>query len=301
MTVPAFSGVLTSVVVPLRDDLGIAHRDLTVAIQHLVRAGGQVTGVVVNDWPGEVEAFSADERLRVIDVAVGAVRDGFTVITGVLADSVDEIVSAIDEAAEHHAAAAIILVPAEGRLWSDDDAALALYRDIAARSRLPLIVRQGDAGDPGRLGLEALATVAALDGVVAVELDTADPAQFALELERVRGSVQVLSGLQTTALADSLAAGADGAVLSIANLVPKQWGAYVAAAQAGSIGSDGGWGPNADALLAGVSASGSETAWIKQALVLLGQNPNALMRAGGQSPAAAEVVTEALTTAGLIA
>jgi len=107
MTV-TLKGLFPSVVLPLREDLSFAHRNYTVQIQGFARMP-LVGGVVVNDEVGEVSALSAEERAHVVAVAHDAAPDGFPIIAGIKADTLQEAVRLGKDAKENGAAVLLVL------------------------------------------------------------------------------------------------------------------------------------------------------------------------------------------------
>ncbi|MCW2951997.1 MAG: hypothetical protein JWQ48_1167 [Conexibacter sp.] len=306
------AGLYPSALLPLREDLSIAERDYVVQIQHLARAGAGVGGVIVNDPAGDAAGLSREERARVLELAAAAAPEGFPVIAGIQAESVERVVELLDDARAHHADAALVFPPTDPRLTAEltsaVDAPRRLFAELAAATDLPLVVAQTAAEGGASYPTQALVELARLERVVAIVDAIGDAGRHAEQYRAVDRAVPLLVAVDGPELRELLLAGAEGAALGISNIAPRAWGAFVADLLAGRRDrSDRWYAEVGEPLLRALGgsrarASGSGAAWVKHGLVLLGQHANSRVRP--PQPELSEedgaAVREALAVAGLL-
>jgi dihydrodipicolinate synthase/N-acetylneuraminate lyase len=134
----AWRGVLVATALPLRpkggDDLAA---DLDGYAEHVrwLAANG-CDGVVPNGSLGEYQTLTAAERAAVVQTAVAAAPEGFTVMPGVAAYGAREARAWAEQAGEAGAQAVLLLPPTAYR--ADPRAVLGHYREVA-RAGLPVV------------------------------------------------------------------------------------------------------------------------------------------------------------------
>src|SRR4051794_9980127 len=135
---PPWHGVLVATALPLRpaggDDLAV---DLDGYAEHVRRlAANGCDGVVPNGSLGEYQTLTPDERRAVVETALAAAPEGFTVMPGVAAYGSREARAWAEQAAEAGAHAVMLLPPNAYRAY--ERAVVAHYREVA-RAGLPVV------------------------------------------------------------------------------------------------------------------------------------------------------------------
>lgn len=224
MTVTAndLDGVMVALLTPIGDDGKVEHRALRELVGSLVSAG--VVGISPLGTTGEGASLSLAERLAVVDSVVASVPDAMTVIPGVFRNVVAETVDELAAYADHGAGAALVAPPHYFSLPAAD--LQAFFEQTAERSALPLVLYNIPSFTKNAIAPPVIGRLAGHDSVIGVKDSSRDMEHLlemmdVLELADVtRQEFAVLTGTDTMLLA-SLAAGASGAIVASANVVPE--------------------------------------------------------------------------------
>ena len=127
MTTHAWNGILTATATPFKSDLSIDYDKYAEHVQWLAANGTH--GVIPNGSLGEYQVLTAEERARMVEVAVEAAPKGFHVVPGVGAYGAGESVRWTEQAAKNGAAAVMLLPPNAYR--ANDDEVVAHYKEVA--------------------------------------------------------------------------------------------------------------------------------------------------------------------------
>jgi 4-hydroxy-tetrahydrodipicolinate synthase len=134
-------GVIPAVLLPFHDDLSI---DETSFRSHL-RDVGSVQGlsaITINAHSTEVASCTADEQCRVMEITAEEVGDKLPIIHGVWADGSLEAARIARRAEAGGASALLVFPPGPFTLGQSPEMALAHFKTIADATDLPLIVFQ---------------------------------------------------------------------------------------------------------------------------------------------------------------
>ncbi|MEV1155193.1 dihydrodipicolinate synthase family protein [Micromonospora chokoriensis] len=207
-------GVLVAVTTPFRTDLSVDVDQLQEHVSWLAAEGCH--GVAPCVSMGEYRALSDDERATVVRATVEAAPAGCAVLPGVGGYGSRQARRWAEQAAEA-GAHGVLARPPDGPAARDADV-IAHYREVAAVG-LP-VVAHNDPHDT-RLDLtpDLLATVAEIDGIVAVKEVTGDVRR----LHRLRDlcpHVDVLVGVDDVVL-ELVLCGAAGWVAALPNALPR--------------------------------------------------------------------------------
>ena len=145
-------GVLVATALPFHDDLSV---DFDAYAEHVAwLAANGCDGVAPNGSLGEYQTLTAEERAAVVETAVEAAPDGFTVMPGVAAYGALEARRWAEQAAEAGAPAVMLLPPNAYR--ADERAVVEHYREVA-KAGLPIVGLQQPDRHQGRPDPELLA------------------------------------------------------------------------------------------------------------------------------------------------
>ena len=134
MSKKPWHGVLTATALPYTNSGAV---DWDAYAEHVAwQAASGCHGVVPNGSLGEYQVLTAEERARVVDVAVAASPTGFTVMPGVAAYGAQEAVRWTEQAASAGAQCVMLLPPNAYR--ADERTVIEHYR-MVAKTGVPII------------------------------------------------------------------------------------------------------------------------------------------------------------------
>ena len=191
-----------------------------------------VDGVLAAGTTGEFTYLDAEERKRVIEVTVHEVAGRVRVLAGTGCPSTRETVAMTEFARDAGADAALVVAPYYHKVSFNE-----VYDHYRALDRLgfPIILYNIPqcAGTHYRWWT-AEGMLLDLDNVIGIKDSSGDVPFLESLVEKVYGQVSILVGNDEVVTA-ALGAGADGAILASANLVPDVWQRVYRAVQAGEL------------------------------------------------------------------
>lgn len=207
-------GVLVATAIPLNDDLSIDYDGFAEHVRFLADNG--CDGVAPNGSLGEYQTLSEEERARVIQTAVDASPEGFTVMAGVGAYGGLQSQKWAEQAAEAGAGALMLLPPNSYR--ANDDEALEHYR-LAAKAGLPIVAYNNPIDTKVDLTPNLIARLYNEGLIVGVKEFTGD-VRRAYEIKELAPGMDLLIGTDDTVLEMGIA-GAVGWVAGYPNAIPQ--------------------------------------------------------------------------------
>ena len=134
-------GVIPAVILPFTDDLAIDEKGFRKHLQDTAAVQG-LTAVTVNAHSTEVASCSFDEQRRVLDVTVDEIGGKLPIVNGIWADGSLEAARIARMAEQGGASALLVFPPAPFTLGQSPAMAVEHFKRIADASSLPLIVFQ---------------------------------------------------------------------------------------------------------------------------------------------------------------
>jgi dihydrodipicolinate synthase/N-acetylneuraminate lyase len=208
-------GSLPAMTTPFDSEGRIDERSFCRNLDRLIAGGA--TGLVVGGCTGEFWALTHEERKRLYEVAAGALSRRGTLIVGTGAVTVEETVALTNHAQKAGCDGALILPPYFVKLT--DDEIFAHYRDIAGRTRLPILLYNIPGNAVNALSPALVRRLADLDTVVAVKESSGDWNNFYATLIHVRDRLKVFCGPSSIFGAPAAQLGADGFI----DCFPNVW------------------------------------------------------------------------------
>jgi dihydrodipicolinate synthase/N-acetylneuraminate lyase len=226
------SGLWVALVTPLEADGTVDHRALRALVDDLVPRG--VDGLVPLGSTGEFTEFDLGERAAVLRTVVAAAAGRVPVLAGVSGLSTGSTCRNAVEAARAGADAVLVLPPLYWKM--PDQAIFDHFTAVAAVTDLPVVVYDFPAltGQPlsgallGRLAAEEPRVI----GAKLTVRDLFTVTQALAATRPARADFAVVTGFEDLIPA-AMWAGADGAISGMANVVPDELVAMVAALRAG--------------------------------------------------------------------
>jgi 4-hydroxy-tetrahydrodipicolinate synthase len=209
-------GIIPALVTPFTAEEEIDEEAMRRLIRHLLP---HVNAVVPVGTTGEFVYLSEEEKRRVIDITIDEVAGRVPVIAGTACSSTRDTVALTEYAKDAGAAAALVAAPFYFKPTFNE-----VYEHYEAVSKvgLPIILYNIPQTAGTHYKWWTAEGMAYLDNVVGIKDSSGDvPFMMAL-FEKVKGRIAIICGHDEIVMA-ALAAGADGAILATANLIPDIW------------------------------------------------------------------------------
>lgn len=234
MTAPTkpWHGILVATALAMRPDArGELQPDFDEYAEHVrwLAANG-ADGVVPNGSLGEYQTLSREERARVVETAVAAAPEGFTVMPGIAAYGADDARRWAEQAAEAGCPVVMLLPPNAYR--ADTRAVIGHYRE-AAKAGLPIMAYNNPFDTKVDLVPELLAELYHEGLIVAVKEFSGDPRR-AYVINELAPGLDVICGSDDVTLELAIA-GSPGWVSGYPNAFPQACRRLWDAATAGDL------------------------------------------------------------------
>ncbi len=215
MTQKPWHGIVVASTLPFKDDLSVDYDRFQQHVRFLADNG--VDGITPNGSLGEYQVLSPGERARVVEAAVEAAPEGFSVIPGVGAYGSAESRQWTEQAKTAGAHGVLALPPNSYR--ASDDEVVAHYQEIA-KVGLPIVAYNNPFDTRVDLTAELLSRLGEIDNVVAVKEFSGDIRRIT-SIQRLAPQIDVLSGADDNVFEATLL-GAVGWIGGFSNALPKQ-------------------------------------------------------------------------------
>jgi len=301
-------GVIPAVLLPFHDDLSIDEPSYRAHLRDVAAVSG-ITAITTNAHASEVASCDPEEQERVLAITLYEVGGRIPVVNGVYSDGTLQAVRLAKRAAAGGAAALLVFPPQVlGRGTQARPECIADHvRAIAAATDLPLILFQYPLASGLTYPLETLLRLAEeIPQFRAIKDWCNDPALAERHIETLQGLRRPVHVLSTHSawLFASLVTGADGLLSGSGSVIADLQSRLFEAVRAGDLAA-------AQALNARIRPTAqvfyAEPFFdmhnrMKEALVLLGKLPRAVVRPPLKKLGAAEIgrIGEALVAAGLL-
>jgi 4-hydroxy-2-oxoglutarate aldolase len=189
-----------------------------------------VSGYVVCGSTGESVFLTSEEKLRVCKWVAESNTLGKALIAGTGAESVRETVELSNCAADLGYAAALVRTPHYYKsMMNRPESQEIFFRTVADQSRIPVLIYNFPQLTGVDIGVASIAALSHHPNIIGMKDSSGNVERVARIVREAKPGFQVLVGSATT-LAASLAAGASGGVLAMADAVPYAtiaiWEAY---------------------------------------------------------------------------
>lgn len=213
-TTRPWRGIMVATTIPLRPDLSVDYDAYAEHVRWLIESG--CDGVVPNGSLGEYQTLTAEERARVVEVAVEAAGDGSRVMPGVAAYGSAESRRWAEQAAEAGAGSVLLLPPNAFR--ADHASVRAHYAEVA-KAGLPVVAYNNPIDTKVDLVPALLAQLHGEGSIVAVKEFSGD-VRRAYEIAELAPGLDLLIGADDVLLELALA-GAVGWIAGYPNALPE--------------------------------------------------------------------------------
>jgi 1-pyrroline-4-hydroxy-2-carboxylate deaminase len=213
MTAQPWHGVVVASALPFNADLSVDFAAFADHVRWLADNGCH--GITPNGSLGEYQCLTPEERARVVEVAVEAAPDGFSVVVGTGAYGSGEATRWARQAKEAGAHALLSLPPNAYR--ADDDIVFAHFEQVASAG-LPIVAYNNPLDTKVDLSPTMLARLHAAGLIVAVKEFSGDVRRI-YEISELAPELDVLVGTDDVVLELALA-GAKGWIAGYPNALP---------------------------------------------------------------------------------
>ncbi len=216
MTSFSFKGAAVAAVTPFTQSGQIDKPLLRDLIEWWIAEG--IEGLVLCGSTGEMAYLDPEERLRIFATGVSVCNGRIPVIAGTgFPNTADTI--AVTKAAERLGVdAALVLTPYYYKI--SDEAMTAHFEAVASQTSLPVFLYNMPPLTNVNLSVETISQLSKIDNVVGIKDSAGDFEQLQQIIEKTDDDFCVLTG-SFPLLSKAVEAGADGAILAMANLIPE--------------------------------------------------------------------------------
>lgn len=212
-----FSGVFTPIVTPFCHDGTIDEAGLRANVAHWMAT--PLTGLVVLGSNGEAPQLEDDEADRVIAIVRAGVPPDRPLLAGTGRESTRATIAATRRAAAGGVDAVLVRTPSFFKAQMTTDVFVRHYTEVADASPVPVLLYNVTMFTGVNLAPEAVARLANHPNIAGIKESGSDVKQLAEDVATTPDDFTVLAGSATTYY-HSLCAGADGAILALAALLP---------------------------------------------------------------------------------
>jgi 4-hydroxy-tetrahydrodipicolinate synthase len=224
-----FRGIFPALVTPFTPDNQIDESTYRELIRFVLP---HVDGVVPCGTTGEFSSMTFEEKMRTIDICIDQVAGRVPVLAGTGCQSTQETLELTQWAKDSGATGALVVAPYF--LKPTYNEVFDHYKEVD-QIGLPIVLYN----IPQCAGTHfkwwtAEGMGLALDNVIGMKDSSGDMPFFAAALEKLRGIIGLFVG-HDEVVGPAMLAGADGAILASANLIPDIWQEIYQAAQRGDV------------------------------------------------------------------
>jgi 4-hydroxy-tetrahydrodipicolinate synthase len=221
-------GIMPALITPFSSDEGVDEEGMRRLIRHVLP---HVNAVVPVGTTGEFVYLSEEEKRRLIDVTVDEVGGRVPVIAGTGCTSTKDTVALTQYAKDAGADAALVVAPFYLKPTFNE-----VYEHYEAVSKVgfPIILYNIPQTAGTHYRWWTAEGMAYLNNVVGIKDSSGDVPFLMALFEKVKGQIAIICGHDEIVMA-ALAAGADGAILATANLIPDIWQEIYAHVKEGRI------------------------------------------------------------------
>src|SRR5579863_7216286 len=299
-------GVIPAVILPFADDLAIDEKSFRTHLSDVAAAEG-LSAITVNAHSTEVASCSFDEQRRVLAITEDEIGGKLPIVNGVYAEGSLEAAKLARMAQDGGASALLVFPPGPFTLGQRPEMALAHFQRIADASDLPIIVFEYPlAGGQGYPLDTLLKLVAAVPTIRAIKDWTPHVPAHERNIRTLQGLDRPVNVLSTNSswLLSSLVLGCKGLLSGSGSVIADLQARLFRAVQANDLAEarrlNDRIHPTAEVFYADPFVDMHNR--MKEALVLLGKQPRAVVRPplAKLSPAEIERIRAALVKAGLL-
>lgn len=209
-------GIITPILTPLTEDEKFNEQEMRTQINRLIQAG--VSGIFTLGTNGEFYAFSYQEKIKIMQVAVEAVNGRVPVYAGTGCVTTQESIQLSQIAKEIGVDVLSVISPYFVGVSQDD-----LYRhfsSIAKAVELPMLLYNIPARTGNNIDYTTVKKLAAYDNIIGIKDSSGNFDNTLKYIENTESRLHVLAGSDSLILW-TLMAGGTGAISGCSNVFPE--------------------------------------------------------------------------------
>lgn len=211
-------GIYPALVTPFKNDTDVDEKALRRLVNFVIDEG--VTGVVPCGTTGEFVYMSKEERKKTVETVIDEVKGRVPVIAGTGASSTLEAIELTKHSEKAGADAALVVSPYYLRPADKGD--FQHFYELTQATTIPIVLYNIPQCTGSFLSREVVEDLAQIGSVVGLK-DSSGSLPYMLELlQTVGDKINIVCGHDEVVL-PALAAGAKGAILASANVIPDIW------------------------------------------------------------------------------
>ncbi len=286
-------GVVPAVLLPFHEDLSIDEPSFRAHLRDVASVEG-LSGITVNAHSTEVASCTFDEQKRVLAIAKDEIGDRLPIVHGVYAEGSLEAARIAKMAAEGGASALLVFPPGPFTMGQRPEMAVEHFRRVAGAAGLPIIAFQYPlSGGQGYPLATLLKIIEAVPAVRAIKDWCASPQLHERQIRTLQSLEPPVNVLTTHSswLMSSLVMGANGLLSGSGSVIADLQAKLFRAVRANDL-----------ATARQINERIWPTAGMKEALVMMGKLPRAVVRPPLVKIPLAEIerIRKALIAAGLL-
>ncbi len=227
-----FEGVIVPVVTPFSLDGAVDPEGLEAQLEWL--SGKGMAGIAALGSTGEAVLLEREERVRVIEVCAANREKDSIFLVGSGAESTAATLAYARDAAQLGADAIMVLTPSYYKARMTSQALCDHFRIVADNSDLPVVLYNMPSNTGLNLSVEAAGELSTHPNIIGLKDSNGDLRNLQQYLERTPPEFNLLVG-SAFILGASVAAGAVGGIIAMANAVPELCVELFEAARAGDM------------------------------------------------------------------
>lgn len=181
----------------------------------------RISGIVVMGSNGEFVGLSPEEKRQLISKVCKLSKGKKPVVAGTGCESTKETIELTKYAAEAGAAAALVLSPNYYKKAMTDEILQGFYTEVADDSPIPLILYNMPGNSGINLSVKLVTELAKHSNIIGVKDSSGNIVQIAEIINSTPADFTVFAG-SASFLFPSLALGAKGGTLALANVLPNE-------------------------------------------------------------------------------
>ena len=232
MTTPV-QGAFTALITPMKPDFSVDYEGFRFLVNFQIEAG--IDGLIPLGTTGETPTLEAEEKSRLIRIAVEEARGRVPVIIGTGANATTETIRRTINAKELGADAALVVTPYYNK--PNDSGLTGHFAAVAKEGGLPVVVYNVPSRTGRNINAALMEKLARIPGIIGVKESSGDIHQIGDSIQSAQSGgypFAVLSGDDSLAL-PVFALGGNGVVSVISNLAPAKVAALAKAGMAGNM------------------------------------------------------------------
>jgi 4-hydroxy-2-oxoglutarate aldolase len=218
MNKPRLDGIFPPLTTPFAENGTVAVDRLRANIEKYNAIG--IRGFVALGSTGEAVMLTAEESDTVLKTVAGAAGTGKTLIAGTGAESTAETIARTNRAADLGYHAAMVRTPHYYRAMMTPDVQAEHYQRVADAAKIPVLVYSVPQFTGIAVEAPLIAILSKHQNIIGIKESSGDVRRMADMIAAARKDFQVVAGSAGTVYA-ALQAGAAGAVLAIADVLPE--------------------------------------------------------------------------------